>query len=207
MTIEPRFHLCSRIAALCLLGLTANAPVLAQGVVQTPSLPAPEHKAYEEAAQLLDRLFARLHKAEDAKSAKVMEQVIWGLWAKSGSPTADALLQQAAKAMSASAYPVALRILDTVIEIKPDFAEAWNKRATLYYLERKFDQSLSDIVVVLDLEPRHFGALSGLGMIRRELGDEKAALEAFRRALVIHPFQPGALRAVKELESELEQKI
>ncbi|MGI9463835.1 MAG: tetratricopeptide repeat protein [Aestuariivirgaceae bacterium] len=182
-------------------------PAMAQGTVQPPAVPAPEQKLQEETAQLLDRLFAQLHKADNEKTAQAIEKAIWGLWAKSGSSTADALLQQASRAMSASAYPVALRILDTIIEVKPDFAEAWNKRATLYYLERKFDRSLSDIDVVLDLEPRHFGALSGLGMIRRELGDDKAALDAYRRALVIHPFQQGARRAVKELESEFEQKI
>ena len=133
---------------------------------------------------LLDRLFGQLHKADNKEAAQAIEKAIWQLWAQSGSPTADALLQQATRAMSENAHQVALRILDTIVEIKPDFAEAWNKRATVYYLERQFDKSLADIEVVLDLEPRHFGALSGLGMIRRELGDERAALKAFRREVV-----------------------
>ena len=189
------------------LALLAALSTSAAGQSAKPAIPAPEQKRFEEAGQLLDRLFGQLHKADNEQGAKVIEKAIWQLWAQSGSPTADALLQQATRAMSANSYPVALRILDTIVEIKPDFAEAWNKRATIYYLERQYDKSLADIDVVLDLEPRHFGALSGLAMIRRHKGDEKGALEAFRRVLVIHPQQQRAKRAVKELETEFEQKI
>ena len=188
-----------------LAGLSTGA--VAQNSLPATPLSTSEQKKLEEVEQLLDRLFGQLHKADNEKGAKVIEQAIWRLWSQSGSPSADALLQQATKAMSANSNTVALRILDTIVEIKPDFAEAWNKRATIYYLERQFEKSLADIDVVLDLEPRHFGALSGLGMIRRQMGDEKGALEAFRRALVIHPQQPRAKRAVKELETEFEQKI
>lgn len=156
---------------------------------------------------LLDRLFGQLHQAEDAKTAQVVEKAIWGLWSQSSSPTANALLGQAAKAMAASNFRVAIRLLDTAIEIKPDFAEAWNKRATSYYLDGDFKNSMADIERVLELEPRHFGALSGLGLIKREQGDQEAALKAFRRALAIHPHLPAASRAVKELESEFEQRI
>ena len=186
-------------------GLSANAA--AQSDRPAVPMPAPEQKKFDEIAQVLDRLFGQLHKADNEQSGKAIEQAIWQLWAQSGSPTADVLLQQATRAMSANSHPAALRILDTIVEIKPDFAEAWNKRATVYYLERDFKRSLADIEMVLDLEPRHFGALSGLGMIRREQGDNKGALKAFRRALVIHPHQPSAKRAVKELETEFEQKI
>ncbi len=199
-----------RVQLFVVAGLVAagvSGPAAAQSTEPVPALPAPEQKRFEEAAQLLDRLFGQLHKADNAKAAEAIEKAIWQLWAQSGSPTADALLQQATRAMNESAYPVALRILDTIVEIKPDFAEAWNKRATVHYLERRFDKSLEDIEVVLDLEPRHFGALSGLGMIRREMGDERAALKAFRRVLVIHPNLKRAKRAVKELETEFEQKI
>jgi tetratricopeptide (TPR) repeat protein len=189
------------------LGTNAVAQNSDTGSRAMTPLAASEQKKLDEVQQLLDRLFGQLHKAEDEKGAKAIEQAIWRLWAQSGSPSADALLQQATRAMSANSNTVALRILDTIVEIKPDFAEAWNKRATIYYLDRQFEKSLADIDVVLDLEPRHFGALSGLGMIRRQTGDEKGALEAFRRALVIHPQQPRAKRAVKELETEFEQKI
>ena len=200
---------CRYLLAFCLAvsGLgTGVHPALAQGQALIPQAPSSEPKQ-RDVEQLLDRLFGQLHKAENEKAAKAVEQAIWQLWSKSGSPSADVLLQQASRAMNANANETAIRILDTIIEIKPDFPEAWNKRATVYFLERQFDKSLADIDMVLDLEPRHFGALSGLGAIKRELGDDRAALKAFRRALVIHPFQEGAKRAVKELESELEQKI
>ena len=156
---------------------------------------------------LLDRLFAQLHKAEDVHAAKAVEKAIWGLWSRSDSPTAMALIQQASKAMAAQNYRVAVKLLDTAIEIRPEFAEAWNKRATVFYLEGNFEKSLADIERVLELEPRHFGALSGRGLILREMGDEAGALEAFRRALAIHPHLPAAARAVKQLESEFEQRI
>lgn len=156
---------------------------------------------------LLDRLFGQLRKAENESVAKVVEKAIWSLWSQSTSPTANALLGQASKAMAASNFRMAIRLLDTAIELKPDFAEAWNKRATAFYLDGNFESSESDIERVLELEPRHFGALSGLGLIRRELGDEAGALKAFRRALSIHPHLPAAVRAVKELESEFEQRI
>ena len=205
---DRRFN-CLWMPLVLLAGLSTGAGAQNSDTGNRPATPlmASEQKKLEEAGQLLDRLFGQLHKADNEQGAKAIEQAIWRLWAQSGSPSADALLQQATRAMSANSHPVALRILDTIVEIKPDFAEAWNKRATIYYLERQFEKSLADIDVVLDLEPRHFGALSGLGMIRRQMGDQKGALEAFRRALIIHPHQSGAKRAVKELESEFEQKI
>jgi tetratricopeptide (TPR) repeat protein len=192
--------------AAFLLQMPDDAVVMAQGQTLVPQAPGSEPKQHD-VEQLLDRLFGQLHKAQDEEAAKAVEHAIWQLWAKSGSPSADLLLQQATRAMNANSYPTAIRILDTIIEIKPDFPEAWNKRATVYFLDRQFEKSLADIDVVLDLEPRHFGALSGLGMIKREMGDESGALRAYRRALAIHPCQEGAKRAVKELESEFEQKI
>lgn len=158
-------------------------------------------------SELLDRLFGRLHSAGDADQAKLIEQAIWKVWSRSDSPSAELLLAQAEKAMRARAFPSALAILDTVIDLKPDFAEAWNKRATTYYLMRRFDQSLADIDQVLELEPRHFGALAGRGLILRELGKDREALEAYRRALAIHPNMPGPKKAVRELGAEIEQEI
>lgn len=158
-------------------------------------------------AEMLDRLFGQLHATESEASAKTIEQAIWRLWARSGSPTCDALLGQAEKAMAARELGIAIRILDTAVEIRPQFAEALNRRATAYFLGRQFDRSLADIDRVLELEPRHFGALSGLGAIRREQGDKRAALNAFRRALAINPHLESAKGAVKQLEGELEQEI
>ena len=172
-----------------------------------PPAPASKLSPKEQRSELLDRLFGRLQTAKSEAEAKVAEQAIWGLWSHSGSPTDDILLEQAIKAMNVRHYSEALQILDALVEHAPNFAEAWNKRATVNYITGKLDRSLSDIDKVLELEPRHFGALSGLGMIRRDRGDERGALEAFRDALAINPHMSSVRDAVKLLEKDLEQKI
>ncbi|MGB3147000.1 MAG: tetratricopeptide repeat protein, partial [Paracoccaceae bacterium] len=98
---------------------------------------------------------------------------------------------------------VAIGHLTTLTDMAPDFAEGWNARATAFYLAGRFGESLADIQHVLSLEPRHFGALSGLGMILNELGDEAQALKAFRASLAIHPHQDSIKRAVEDLERAL----
>ena len=179
-----------------------------EGVTQ-PTLPAPpsDLSSEQQREELLDRLFGRLKTAKSEQEAQIVEQSIWRLWMRSGSPTDDLLLEQATKSMTARQYDKALDILDAIVEHSPDFSEAWNKRATINYIVGRLDQSLADIDKVLTLEPRHFGALSGLGMIRRDKGDERGALDAFREALAINPFMPSVRDAVKSLEKELEQKI
>lgn len=172
-----------------------------------PLGPATELSTEEQREELLDRLFGRLKTAKSDKEAKAVEQSIWRLWTRSGSATDDLLLEQATRSMNARQYDRALDILDAIIEHSPDFSEAYNKRATVNYVVGRLDQSLADINKVLSLEPRHFGALSGLGMIRRDKGDDRGALEAFREALAIHPYMDNVKDAVRSLEKEIEQKI
>lgn len=157
--------------------------------------------------EALDQLLGQLHQAEDEAAAELLEQAVWKAWMRSGSPTVDLLVQQAENAMAADEHAVAISILSTAIELEPDFPEVWNRRATAYYLDRQYELSLADAERVIELEPRHFAALAGIGMLQQELGNERAALDAFRRALAIHPFLPVARRAVKELELEVEQDI
>jgi tetratricopeptide (TPR) repeat protein len=179
-----------------------------EGVTQpTPPAPPSDLSSEQQREELLDRLFGRLKTAKSEQEAQIVEQSIWRLWMRSGSPTDDLLLEQATKSMTARQYDRALDILDSIIEHSPDFSEAWNKRATVNYIVGRLDRSLADIDKVLALEPRHFGALSGLGMIKRDKGDERGALDAFREALAINPFMPNVREAVKSLEKELEQKI
>jgi tetratricopeptide (TPR) repeat protein len=195
-----------------LLGLAPQASALGQAAKEgvntpLPPPPQPELSTEEQRQELLDRLFGRLKTAKSEREGQIVEQSIWRLWMRSGSPTDDLLLEQASKSMNARQYDRALDILDTIIEHSPEFAEAWNKRATVNYLVGRLDQSLADIDKVLELEPRHFGALSGRGMIRRDKGDEQGALEAFREALSINPFMSSVREAVESLEKELERKI
>jgi tetratricopeptide (TPR) repeat protein len=159
-------------------------------------------KPAEIRSEQLDKLFARLVRSTNGAEAQRIEQSIWSLWMTSDSPTADALLAQAMKASAANETATALSILDNVIEVHPDYAEAWNKRATVYFLIGRYNDSLKDIEKVLELEPRHFGALSGRGMIKRQQGDLAAARAAFEEALSFNPHMEGVKRALEEIESQ-----
>ena len=151
----------------------------------------------------LDFLVGALTAAPDEASAKHVEARIWAQWMKTPSDTAALLMLRAKAAMDAQKADVALKLLDAVIKLRPDYTEAWNRRATLYYLKNDYTRSLEDIRQVLIREPRHFGALAGLGMIMQDIGDEKRALEAFRKALAVNPH----LEKVPELVKTLTEKV
>lgn len=153
---------------------------------------------------LLSSLFGRLRQVEDAQTAKVLEKSIWQVWLRSGSATIDLLMEQVIKALDQQRSTKALKILNHIVRMAPEFAEGWNKRATVLYLVGQYQASLEDIERVLALEPRHFGALSGRGMILQILDDKKSALEAYREALTIHPHLAGPKRAVEILTTEVE---
>lgn len=178
----------------------AGAPAAAAEAtpVEKPKKPA------EIRAEQLDILFARLHRKGIASDP--VEEKIWALWSASDSPTAEVLLAQAQRAMDDGAPAESLSILNRLIGANPDFAEAWNKRATLYYLMKKDDAALKDIDKVLDLEPRHFGALAGKGMILQREKKYSAARDAFEEALAVNPNLEEVQAALKELD-RLEQGI
>jgi tetratricopeptide (TPR) repeat protein len=152
----------------------------------------------------LDTLFEALKVAPDESSAKEIEQRIWALWLVSDSDTANLLMTRVKAAVDGKDIDLAIQLLDAIIEIKPDYAEAWNRRATLFFLKKEIGRSIADIQHVLALEPRHFGALSGLGTILQDLGDEKRALEIYRRALAIHPRLPKIPDTIKTLSEKVE---
>jgi tetratricopeptide (TPR) repeat protein len=151
----------------------------------------------------LDRLFEALKIAPDAESAKYIEGRIWALWFASGSDTATLLMGRVKTATDAKDFDLALKLLNAVVDIKPDFLEAWNQRATLHFMKKDYGPALADIQQVLSREPRHFGALSGLGIILQELGDDKRALDAFRRATAVHPH----LERIPDLVKKLSEKV
>jgi tetratricopeptide (TPR) repeat protein len=151
----------------------------------------------------LDFLFEALKVAPDADSAKHIEGRIWALWLASGSDTANLLMTRVKTAMDAKDLDLAIKLLDSIITIRPDYIEAWNRRATIYYMRKDYVRSMQDIRQVLAREPRHFGALSGLGMILQEFGDEKRALDAFRRAVAVHPH----LQRIPDLIKTLTEKV
>ena len=179
----------------------AATPPEAGDVSAAPKPPKPA----EIRAEQLDILFARLYTSEGT-GTEGLEQKIWSLWNANDSTTAEVLLTQAGRAIDDGAPAEALKILDRVIGANPDFAEAWNKRATLYYMMKRDAASLKDIDKVLDLEPRHFGALAGRGMIYQRQKKYTLALEAFRAALKLNPGMEQVKVSIKELE-RIEQGI
>ena len=152
----------------------------------------------------LDFLFGALKAAPDEDSAKHVEARIWAIWLQTPSDTAALLMARAKAAVDAQKIDVAIKLLDAVIKLRPDYIEAWNRRATLYYMQNDYAHSLADIQQVLIREPRHFGALAGLGMIMQDVGDEKRALEAYRKALAVNPHLEKIPEQVKALTEKVE---
>lgn len=152
----------------------------------------------------LDFLFGALKVAPDDTSAKAIEERIWALWVVSRSDTTNLLMSRVRTATEAHDIDLALKLLDSVIKIKPDYVEAWNRRATIYYMKKDYGHAISDIREVLKREPRHFGALSGLGLILQDLGDDKQALEVYRRALAVYPRLQRIPDVVKALQEKVE---
>jgi tetratricopeptide (TPR) repeat protein len=152
----------------------------------------------------LDFLFGALKAAPDQASAKHVEGRIWALWTQTSSDTTMLLMTRAKNAIEKKQPEVALKLLDKVVRLRPEYVEGWNRRATIYYLQNDYAKSLADIREVLKREPRHFGALAGLGMIMQEVGDEKRALDAFRKALEINPHLDKLPDMVKTLTEKVE---
>ncbi len=202
-----------KIAAAALavsLALTVLPSAWAAGdppVAAEPPASAEPPAAAPGRAEQLDTLFARLKSAKDEAAAKRTEDAILAIWLQSGSDTVDLLMSWSVKAIGKKDYAQALDILDRVVTLKPDYAEGWNSRATVYFLTDKYGPSLSDIEHVLVLEPRHFGALVGLGSIFHVLGDDKRAIDAFRQALALDPHLANARKALDELEKKTGQDI
>ena len=155
-------------------------------------------------AEVLDKLLGRLAKATDPDEAQGIAGLIEQIWMKSGSDTADLLMTRVVAAINNNRHDVADALLDQIIELQPNWAEAWNKRATLRFLDNDDAGSMEDISHVLALEPRHFGAISGMGFILERHGEDKAALTTLRRALEIYPENPDVRKAVDKLTPEVE---
>ena len=180
-----------------------DPPEVAPKQKKLPEAPAKLPKVGADRTRGLDFLFGALKAAPDEASAKHVEARIWALWLQTPSDTAALLMMRAKAAIDAQQTDVALKLLDAVIKLRPDYVEAWNRRATIYYLQNDYARSLADIEQVLSREPRHFGALAGLGMIMQDIGDEKRALDAFRKALALNPH----LEKVPELVKSLTEKV
>lgn len=151
----------------------------------------------------LDALFADIKRTADPQIAADIERRIWSIWVDAGDPELNRLMQAGTDAMAAGQIEFAIEVFTSVVEQSPSFAEGWNKRATAYYLNGELTASVVDIERTLALEPRHFGAVSGLGLIFLSRGDKLGALKAFERVLEIHPNAPGARAHIRLLKEAL----
>ena len=157
-------------------------------------------------ARLRD-LFARLANAASQPEASEIEREIWTAWHAIDDPIVAPIVERGLAALEARNLDAAMAAFDRVVALAPDYAEGWNKRATLHWLRGAYDASIADIDRTLALEPRHFGALSGLAMIREAQGRPFEALEALERLLHIHPQMPHLRERIEELSARLGQAI
>lgn len=167
----------------------------------------PPHDVPTEQSQragVLDRLFGQLKTSDDEEAAKGVAEAIQRVWLKSGSDTADLLMGRAVAAIAAKDFAAAEKMLDSILGIQPDWAEAWSKRAAVRFLRDDYDGAIADIDETLRREPRHFVALTGLGAILQKSDLDKRALEAYRRALDLYPEQPDVKKVVEKLRLEVE---
>ena len=148
----------------------------------------------------LDRLFERLTITTSDEEASNITREIWQRWTANDDPAVSQLMQTGIRALNYSTYRRALQSFDRVIEMAPEFAEGWNKRATLYYHIKEYRRSIDDIKETLQLEPRHFGAWSGLGLVSIAQENYSGALAAFKKALSINPHIANIRRYVQKLE-------
>ena len=156
----------------------------------------------------LNNLFERLRVTQDLTEARGIEGTIWEIWTESENANVNRAMLIGIASMHAGQLGTALNKFNEVIQLAPDFAEGWNKRATIFYLMKKFDRSVNDIAQTLKLEPRHFGALSGLGLINQAIGQNKAAIKAFEHALDLNPHLPGLKEKVTKMKKlEFGRKI
>lgn len=175
-----------------------------------PSAPALEPKPAERPKSdtrrpsTLDDLFARLATASDETEAKGIENLIERRFARSGSDTADLLMTRAVEALEGKDAPLAIELLDRVTQLRPGWAEAWHRRAAAFYMLEDPADAMADLHKALTAEPRHFAAWAALGHVYMASGDKRRALEAYRKALVLHPFLEDAKKVIDRIAPEID---
>lgn len=203
------------IAAASAIFMTAASPPLSAQAPPQPKASKPSKPYHQqireslpknpaERARALSNLYALLATAQDAQTAKEIAQTIEGLWFLSYSDTVSVLMERSINALTEKNGTMALEFLDAVVELAPDYAEGWHRRAVAYYVNNDYTRALGDLRRALALEPNNYKALDGLATILRELGRDKQALEAYRRLVAVHPYFEGAKDAMNELKRKVE---
>jgi tetratricopeptide (TPR) repeat protein len=189
--------------ALCAAVLTA---ALSPAIAAEP-IAAPEKQAATTAeartGNRLDELFGQLKRERNEKAAERIASRIGEEWNHSGSASIDLMMMWSKDAMDSKKFDVALDFLDQVVTMEPTYAEGWNRRATVHFVMQNYAKSMADISHTLELEPRHFGALAGMGQIMKNTGRNELALQAWQRVLDIYPMMRNAQNEVATLSEEL----
>jgi len=182
----------------CLLSALLALPV-AFADAQEAAAPSSEQTAE---TSRLDQLFVELKQEGNEAAARRIAQQIREEWQRSGGATADLLIEWAQKAAASEKYNVALDLLDQAVTLYPEYVEGWNSRALVYLMMNDYRRAMSDLSHVLSIEPRHFGAMSGVAGIMRVTGRPERAIEIYRRMLEIYPMQRSAQRALLSITDE-----
>src|SRR5271165_761886 len=198
-----RSRVARTVASLTFLCLSAIAGLraeegkpLPQNKPEAKEAPAPKSPA-EIRAEIYDRLAA----SNDDDETQGLIRLLFAAYSQSGSDTGDLLLERARKAMTAKDFDAASKMLDAAISILPNWAEGWNARSTLRWLDDDYDGSMADIAETLMREPRHIGALSGMAMILAARGKKEEALTVYERILAIAPHWKSAEEAAGKLRA------
>lgn len=183
--------------------LAAVSPLAAQEEEPSPAAAEGEALPPPTRAERIDTLFAQLKRERNENAAKRIASRIQGEWNRSESAIVDLMMQWSQTAVEKKKYDVALDFLDQVTTLSPTYAEGWNRRATVHFMMNSFGKSMADIDRTLRLEPRHFGALSGLAQIMKNQGKEELALAAYERVLAIYPMLRPAQSEVATISDKL----
>ncbi|HET6159103.1 MAG TPA: hypothetical protein VFE34_12205 [Dongiaceae bacterium] len=154
----------------------------------------------------LKELFENLQTASSPEAAADVEGQIWDIWAKTGDASLDQVFKVGSQAMAVGDTNTALKVFDVIVQKAPNFAEGWNKRATVHYMMGNYEASLADIGRTLELEPHHFGALAGLGLVNIGLDRDEAALDAFERVLKVDPQNESAKINIEIVKQRIKDK-
>ena len=153
----------------------------------------------------LNNLFKKLNETENQDEIRDLISDIWNIWYEVDDPKVIEYFEKGIQAMNIRNYPLAIRFFNNLIEVDPNFAEGWNKRATVHFMMGNFDQSMQDIIKTLELEPRHFGALDGMGLIFIHQGQFQQAIDVYDKMLEIFPFSVKTMDKKERIQSFISQ--
>lgn len=191
-------------ASLLALLVAGSVPAFAQKASPPAQPEAPPADTSARGGQRLDKLFEKLKESESPTAARIVASDIERAFERSGSATVDLLFTRAVEAMNSRDHDLALDLFDYIVSLRPQWAEAFHRRAMIHFLRRDMDAAYRDIREALSREPRHYLALAGLGGIMGASGNKKAAFKAFTKALEIHPFLPSVKEQLERLKPDIE---